>query len=138
MRIVQFAYAGGVVVYPEEGESAFGETVIDGAFVVGEYNGAQTDPTLPDYAGTWPIPLDVEATAVIETSRLFDPLIGFTGAEQDAMRTSADLDVQAALHSIEMRPSVNTADAEIQALFQLFVDDGSLTSNRRDEIQAGV
>lgn len=138
MRIVQFPYTGSPIVYPEEGISAFGRTAIVGAEVVGEYNGVQTHPTLEDYVGIWPIPPTGIATAVIETPRLFDPLIGLTGAEQDAIRTSADLDVQAALHSIEMRPQVDTADEEIQALFQLFVDDGDITSNRRDELQAGV
>ena len=58
MRIVQFDNTPNwpLVVYPEEGVSAFGKTLRVGNDVVGEYNGTQTDPALPDYPGTWPIP----------------------------------------------------------------------------------
>ena len=138
MRLVQFPFVGSPIVYPEEGIGAFGITEVGGGFVFGEYNGAQTHPTLADYVGVWPVPPDPVTSAIIDTPRLFDPLVGFTGAEQDAIRTSADLDVQAALHSIEMRPQVDTDDEEVQALFQLFVDDGDITSNRRDALVAGV
>jgi hypothetical protein len=137
-RIVQFAYTGGIVVYPEEGVSAFGYTLRDGAFLVGEYNGAQTDPTLADFAGSWPIPKDDPIQTVVQAWQLFDPNVGFTSAEFAAISGSAVALVIAALHALEQADEVDLTSPQFLALLQIFVDNALLTTNRRDEISAGL
>ena len=143
MRIVIFDNAGNwpMAVYPEEGIDAFGLTYRDGDDIFGQYFGAQTDPTLPDYGGAWPVPQPAPLPVVLKSIaawQLFDPNVGFTAAEYAAISGSGNVDVIAALHSLEIANMVNLPSPEVAALFQIFVDNAVLTSNRRDDLEAGV
>lgn len=135
MRIVQFPHTGGVVVYPEEGINAFGQTTAIPGFIVGEYFGEQTDPTLPDYPGEWPIPLPPATTTRTDAYRVYDPNIGLTGDEQAAIRDSIDPEVIAGDASLRMRPIIDLTDPEVMAILDLFVTKNVLPSNRRDELE---
>lgn len=143
MRIVIFDNTANwpMAVYPEEGIDAFGVTEQSGNDIVGEYFGAQTDPTLPDFLGVWPFPIpppEEEVFTVVQVWQLFDPNVGFTAAEYAAISGSGNADVIAALHALELATDIDLASDEVAALFQIFVDNTVLTGGRRDALQAGV
>ena len=136
MRIVYFDNAANwpLVVYPAEGVSVFANTVQQGDNVVGEYSGSPDNGLnvgLHEYLGEWPIP---EAPTPIQTAgyRLFNPLVGFTGAEQELLAASVDPDVKAAYAALRLYPTIDFADPEVVAMFDLFVTDGAISEQRKD------
>lgn len=138
MRVVQFDNTPNwpIVVYPEEGVTAFGKTVSEGAFVVGEYNGVQTHPTLEDYVGVWPPPKDKNYQTVMdaETFKLM-----LTDDEFDLWWDSVDSDVKHAATRLTARNDVvDTESQKFADVMAAAVNDNVLTQQRADELSLGL
>lgn len=119
MRIVQFnADPSGRIVYPAEGVSAFGRTVLLDGKIVGEYNGNADAATLPSYTGAWP-PVETPYKIALNNGEVLQ-LLGAT----------AYASLYAAAYP------TNGAPADPQALFFLesakhpYSDDGLLLVDR--------
>lgn len=137
MRIVQFPYTTGVVVYPEEGIEAFGQTTVIPGFIVGEYFGEQTDPTLPDYPGEWPIPLP---PAYLEEFTPAQLLESFTSSEIMLAGLSADpvVEAQMGLLSLRRDKTIRSDDVAYTSTIDLLVSEGILTADVGEEYKRGV
>ena len=136
MRIVQFPYAGGVVVYPEEGVSAFGKTATGGGFCFGEYFGVQTDPTLADYLGVWPVPNPPTYETVMDA---YTFKLQLTDDEFDLWWDSVDVVLKHASTRLTARNDV--VDVESQKFSDVMVAAvaaGVLTQQRADELSLGL
>lgn len=147
MRIVQFDNLDSVISYPEEGVSAFGATVIKGIKVIGEYNGAQTDPTLEDYdgnEGAWPfVPPQQYQTEF--TSEQFDRTDGIdwgtTDAEWAMMQDSNDQTIKKYLKdTLKRKMNFVVGQAPYTDLLAAMLGDNPQIINqvRHDELALGI
>ena len=140
MRIVQFDNPASIIVYPEEGVTAFGATVKKGTKIIGEYNGAQIHPLLENYdntEGAWPFVPDPIFITEYRMDEFRDDVI--TNGEWEVLGDSVNADIVSFLKQIDHRNGLLNV---VDAMFVDMVDAGVTTTifsvPRGDELKAGI
>lgn len=135
MRIVFFSNPDRIVVYPFEGVSAFRTTRKIGNDIVGEYYGIATEAELPNYTGTWPIPVVVSYETVMDAATFKNEL---TDNEWNAILTSANVVLVKVSRLFTTRNGkVNTESAKFNTFVSACVTEAIMNQARADELKLG-
>lgn len=126
MRIVTFPASGTPDYAPYGGVSEFGQTSIIEGNCVGVYHGVSDATALPNYGGTWPLPVYITQISKTDFKGLF------TATEYDAISTLTNTDVNAYQFwdMAQTADNIDMDDPRTQAGLNYCSGMGAITSER--------